>query len=70
MLLSMLLLPAQEMLQEMPQRGYSKTIVLAVKIYDCIHEYLSDMLSVDGDADATVEARIRIGWNKFRQSGS
>ena len=30
--------------------------------------YLGDMLSVDGDADATVEARIRIGWNKFRQS--
>jgi len=27
--------------------------------------YLGDMLSVDGDADATVEARI--GWNKFRQ---
>jgi len=27
--------------------------------------YLGDMLSVDGDAD--VEARIRIGWNKFRQ---
>jgi len=26
--------------------------------------YLSDMLSVDGDADAAVEAR---GWNKFRQ---
>jgi len=24
------------------------------------------MLSVDGDADAAVEARIRIGWNKFR----
>jgi len=22
---------------------------------------------VDGDADAAVEARIRIGWNKFRQ---
>ena len=22
-----------------------------------------DMLSVDGDADAAVEARIRIGWN-------
>jgi len=22
---------------------------------------------VDGDADADVEARIRIGWNKFRQ---
>ena len=29
--------------------------------------YLGDMLSVDGDADVTVEARIRIGWNKFRQ---
>jgi len=29
--------------------------------------YLGDMLSVDGDADATVEARIRIGWNKLRQ---
>jgi len=25
------------------------------------------MLSVDGDADAGVEARIRIGWNKFRR---
>jgi len=29
--------------------------------------YLGDMLSVDGDADAAVVARIRIGWNKFRQ---
>jgi len=29
--------------------------------------YLDDTLSVDGDADADVEARIRIGWNKFRQ---
>jgi len=29
--------------------------------------YLADMLSVDGDVDAAVEARIRIGWNKFRQ---
>jgi len=29
--------------------------------------YLGDMLSVDGDADAAVEARIRFGWNKFRQ---
>jgi len=25
------------------------------------------MLSVDGAADAAVETRIRIGWNKFRQ---
>ena len=29
--------------------------------------YLGDKLSVDGDADATVETRIRTGWNKFRQ---
>jgi len=29
--------------------------------------YLGDMLRVDGDADAAVEARIRIGWNTFRQ---
>ena len=29
--------------------------------------YLGDMLSVDGDADAAVDARIRIGWNKCRQ---
>jgi len=28
------------------------------------------MLSVDEDADAAVEARIRIGWNKFRQRPS
>ena len=28
--------------------------------------YLGDMLIVDGDADAAVENRIRIGWNKFR----
>ena len=25
--------------------------------------YLGDMLSVDGDADAAVEVRIRVGWN-------
>ena len=29
--------------------------------------YLGDKRSVDGDADAALEARIRIGWNKFRQ---
>jgi len=29
--------------------------------------YLGDTLSVDGNADAAVEARIQIGWNKFRQ---
>ena len=29
--------------------------------------YLGDMLSVDGDADAAVEARIQVSWNKFGQ---
>ena len=29
--------------------------------------YLGDMLSVDGGADAAVEARIQSGWNKFYQ---
>jgi len=29
--------------------------------------YLGSMLRVNGDADAAVEARIRIGWNKSRQ---
>jgi len=29
--------------------------------------YLSNILSVNGDANAAVEARIQIGWNKFRQ---
>jgi len=32
--------------------------------------YLGDMLSVDGDDDAAVEARIRIGWNNRINSGS
>ena len=32
------------------------------------HYYLGDMLRADGDADAAVETRIRIVWNKFRQS--
>ena len=44
-----------------------------IYVYYILHEvvdnfcYLGDMLSVDGDADAAVEARIRIRWNKFRQ---
>ena len=29
--------------------------------------YLGDMLSADGATDAAVDARIHIGWNKFRQ---
>jgi len=28
---------------------------------------VGNISSVDGDADAAVEARIQIGWNKFRQ---
>jgi len=31
--------------------------------------YLGDMLSVDGDADAAVKARIRIGW-KIQAGGT
>jgi len=27
---------------------------------------VGNMLNVDGDADAFVEARIQIGWNKFK----
>jgi len=42
--------------------GASAKLELVVKF--C---YLGDMLSVDGVADAAVEVRIRIGWNKFRQ---
>jgi len=32
--------------------------------------YLGDMLNVDVNADAAVEARIRIGWNKFSAVGT
>jgi len=32
--------------------------------------YIEDMLSVDGDADAAVTARIRSGWHKFRSLAS
>jgi len=40
---------------------------MGIKIRDYINtRYLGDMLSVEGDADAAVETRIRIGWNKFR----
>ena len=42
--------------------GASATLELVDKF--C---YLGDMLSVEGDTDAAVEARIRDGWNKFRQ---
>jgi len=42
--------------------GASEKLELVEKFH-----YLSDMLSVDGDDDAAVEARIRICWIKFRQ---
>jgi len=42
--------------------GASAKLELLDKFFD-----LGDMLSVDGDADAAVEARIRIDLNKFRQ---
>jgi len=42
--------------------GTSANLELVDKFY-----YLGDMLSVDGVAGAAVDARIRIGWNKFRQ---
>jgi len=29
--------------------------------------YLDDISSIDGDADAAVEAREHKGWNKFRK---
>jgi len=29
--------------------------------------YLGKILSVDGNADATAETKIQIGWNKFKQ---
>jgi len=32
-----------------------------------MHVCILHQSSVDGDADAAVESRIRIGWNKFRQ---
>ena len=28
---------------------------------------MGDMQSIDGNADASVDARVRKGWNKFRQ---
>ena len=46
------------------RRGVS-SLVLCYDVLSIL--YWGDMLSVDRDADAAVEARIRIGWNKFRQ---
>ena len=46
--------------------GVSANLEL-VELMDYKFCHLDDMLSVDGDADAAVETRIQIGWNKFRQ---
>ena len=40
---------------------------VSINKWRIIASAIGDMLSVDGDADAAVETRIRIGWNKFRQ---
>jgi len=45
--------------------GVNANLELVDKFY-----YLGDMLSVDGDADAAVETKIRIGWNKFLSADS
>jgi len=42
--------------------GVSANLELVNKFW-----YLGDMLGVDGDADAAVDTRIQIQWNKFRQ---
>jgi len=42
--------------------GASANLEVVNKFY-----YLGDMLSADGDADAAVEARIRIGWSIMLQ---
>ena len=49
--------------------GHTSVDIGATANLDIVVKFccLGDMLSVDGDADAAVEARIRIGWNKFRQ---
>ena len=50
----------------MPHTSVYKSVSANMDLMDKFC-YLVDMLSVDGDADIAVEARIRIGWNKFMQ---
>jgi len=49
--------------------GHTSVDIGAIANLELVNKvcYLGDMLSVDGDADAAVKARIRTGWNKFRQ---
>jgi len=61
------LLPLHAGLEKVKRTLYK--YLLSHALYKLVDKfcYLGDVLSVDGDADAAVEARIRIGWNKFRQ---
>ena len=54
-------------LQQQNKRIQSITVMARAKMHISVSYYLGHMLSVDGDSDAAVENRIRIGWNKFRQ---
>ena len=58
---------ALSLLSLQAQPGCTSVDIGASAKLELVHKfcYLGDMLSVDGDAAA--EARIRIGWNKFRQ---
>ena len=51
---------------DLRRRGEPDAPCLSRRALDA-DEPTPNTLSVDGDADAAVEARIRIGWNKFRQ---
>jgi len=44
-----------------------KMVLVCLSINTCKYACVTGGLSVDGDADAAVEARIRIGRNKFTQ---
>jgi len=50
--------------QQICKKIHLKWLSVGLSVEFC---YLGDMLSVDGDADAAVEARIWIGWNELRQ---
>jgi len=48
------------------KKGRKTVVVVVVELVDMLC-YMGDMLSVDGDADADVEARVHKRWNKFGQ---
>jgi len=59
----------RDCLNSVTNTGYTSVHIGASANLELVDKfcYLGDMLSVDGDADASLEARIGIGWNKFRQ---